>query len=214
MTQQAYEWFHCLNEVPGVEWTTPEGTAVDARLAAAQPVADRNSYSPLGVIWIDSRGRPIGDGYMSGRSPAGSALEGRWEIRDPVQVSGKACQALALPGLRSDYHEALSWLAGMPGIDGDLLERTIVADVQLVLADPLAALTSPWSIDLERDYVLSQACGPILRLVQLYLGEGFIVEAAEAEKLLDRLPAEAQPQHEYWTKPAAVAVALEALQAA
>jgi len=206
------EWFRCAGDVPGVDWSTPEGAIPDRRLAEARPIADPGSYSPLGVAWIDGAGEPIADDYRNYMSPAELVLEGRWQIGDPNKAVRMMCQSLALPGRRSDYHEALSWLPSVEGAPGAWVELALRADVQLVLADPPGALISPWAVKAGLDSdVSSQASQPILRLINFYLTEGFLLEAADAERLLDRLSEAARPRHEYWTRPADVASALAGL---
>ena len=219
-----YQWFKALAEVPGVVWMSPPGLVVDRRLSKARPVADERSFSPLGVAWTDGAGRPISDDYRTHMSPAELALEGRWQPSDddneeyglqgdPVEVARIACQALALPGTRSDYHQALSWLSHVEGVPGALVERSLLADIELVLGDPADALISPWSgmTGSDRDLLLAGASDPIIRLINLYLTEGFLVEAAAAEKLLDRLPDAAEARPRYWRRPDEVASALTGL---
>jgi hypothetical protein len=132
----------------------PPDLVVDQRLSEARPVADERSFSPLGIAWTDGARRPIADDYRTYMSPAELALQGRWQAsdpdndeyglqRDPVEVARIACQALALPGTRSDYHQALSWLSHVDGVPGALVERSLLADVELVLGDPADALSLP-----------------------------------------------------------------------
>ena len=220
-----YQWFKALAEVPGVVWTPAPDLVVDPRLSEARPVADERSFSPLGIAWTNGAGRPIADDYRTYMSPAELALQGRWQAdgpdnaeygleRDPVEVARIACQALALPGTRSDYHQALSWLSQGNGVPGALIERALLADVELVLSDPADTLISPWSAMTrsDRDLLLSQASDPILRLINLYLAEGFLVEASAAEQLLERLPDTAKPRQRYWRRPGEVASAIAGLK--
>lgn len=219
-----YQWFKALTEVPGVVWMPPPDLVVDPRLFEARPVADERSFSPLGIAWTDGAGRPLADDYRTYMSPAELALQGRWQAsdpdnaeyglqRDPVEVARIACQALALPGTRSDYHQALSWLSHVEGVPGALVERSLLADVELVLGDPADALISPWSgmTGSDRDLLLAGASDPIIQLINLYLAEGFLVEASAAEKLLERLPDAVKARQRYWRRPDEVASALAGL---
>lgn len=219
-----YQWFKALTEVPGVVWMSPPDLVIDQRLSDSRPVADERSFSPLGIAWKDGAGRPIADDYRTYMSPAELALQDRWHAsqpdddeyglqRDPMEVQRIACTALALPGTRSDYHQALSWLSHVEGVPGALVERSLLADIELVLGDPADALISPWSgmTGSDRDLLLAGAGDPIIRLINLYLTEGFLVEAAAAEKLLDRLPDAAKARPRYWRRPDQVASALTGL---
>jgi hypothetical protein len=185
----------------------------DASSASAHPVSDPNGYSSLGIAWVDHEGLPIGDDYMRDRSPAELVLEGHYDIADASKAILTMCHALALPGTRSDYHGALSWLPNVASVSGSWIEAALWADVQLVLADPFGALVSPRRGDEYPDGALGQASAPILRLMRLYLNEGFLVEAGEVERLLDRLPQEARPRYDYGLAPAQVADGLRALAA-
>ena len=211
MNAQPLEWFRSLSEVPGVPWHDPEGIILDPRFAGAQPVVDPRRSFQTAIAWVDTDGHLIGDEYMPYRSPAELTLERRFEISDPDKAVLTMCQALALPGTRSDYHTALSWLSEVRSVPSAWVERALEVDVRLVLADPVAAVTSRWVDD--SDMALSQASRPILRLMELYVREGFLVEAAEVERLLDRLPDAAHPRYEYGPRPSHIAESLRSLAA-
>jgi hypothetical protein len=218
-------WFKALSEVPGVVWRQPADLFVDPRLSEARPIPDQHGLSPLGVTWVDSAGRPIARDYSSYMSPAEFILQGRWEEsssdqgvyavqRDPDEVARTACQAVALPGTRFDYHQALTFLSNAAEVPGGLVENALQADIALVLSDPADAVISPWSAMTrsDRDLLLSQASDPILKLINLYVAEGFLVDASATEKLLERLPDAARPRQRYWRRPDEVASALAGLR--
>lgn len=214
------EWFRNLAEVPGVEWRAPEAVRVDPRLAGARPVTDAQRTEQLGefvarnpwmsVIWVDVHGQPISDDYVSYQSPAEQALAHRWEIDDPSEAVWTCCQALALPGTRHDYHQALIWLANVSGVPGEWVEGMLRADIQLVLADPWAAVVSPWASEDPTPY-LSAASRPFLDLMHLYRREGFLLDAASVEALLERLPEAARPEYDYGPRPAQIAASLKSI---
>jgi hypothetical protein len=219
------EWFRALTEVPGVVWTQPAGAAVDPRLSGARPIPAEQGFSPLGLTWVDNAGRPIADDYGSYMSPAELVLQERWQEndsdqgvrvrqRDPDEVARTACQAVALPGTRFDYHQALRWLSNAEGIPGTLVEQALKSDIELVLSDPAEAVVSPWSLmtRTDSDHLLSEASDPILRLMNLYVAEGFLVEASATEELLERLPDAARPRQRYWRRPGEIASALAGLR--
>jgi hypothetical protein len=121
-------------------------------------------------------------------------LEGRYEqARDAEVVTRTVATALALPGTRHDYHTALEWLAGTEGIDPGWIERALLADVQLIAGNALAALNSPrWG---DREGSLAAAGYPIWRLTALYLSEGFLADALRIEAMLDTLPEDARSDY-------------------
>ena len=211
MSERTFTWFSSLAEVLEVNWSNPEGVVPDPRLAAAHPVSDPDSYSPIGIAWVGNDGRPIGDGYVRDRSPAELLLDGRYEIEDSNKAILTMCHALALPGTRSDYHQALSWLPNVASVPGAWIESVLRADVQLVLSDPVGTLTSPRRGDGHADRELKRASAPVLRLMRLYLNEGFLREAAEVERLLERLPEEARSPYDYAPGPSQVADGLSEL---
>jgi hypothetical protein len=223
--RKSLQWFRALTEVPGVVWTQPAGVAVDLRLSDARPIPDEHGFSPLGVTWVDNAETPIADDYRSYMSPAELVLQGRWQEndpdrdvhgvqRDPTEVVHTACQAVALPGTRFDYHQALRWLSNAEGVLGSLVEQALKADIELVLSDPADAVVSPWSLmtGTDSDLLLSQASDPILRLMSLYVAEGFLIEASATEELLERLPDAARPRQQYWRRPGEIASALAGLR--
>ena len=206
MNTHTVEWFRTLGGVPGVDWRSPEWLALDSRLMEARPVEARAGHPELGIVWVDVDGRRIADyGFQS---PAALALEGQYALRDPNEAIRLMCHALAVPGTRSDYHQALIWLARMTGVPGAWRERGLRADVQLVLSDPIGAVSSRWAGGVTDADVLPQASDPILLLMNLYLDEGFLVEAAEVAQLLDRLPGAPEDRPEFWLRPFQIATAL------
>lgn len=192
----SYEWFRSLADVPGVDWTTPPGDAEapDPRLASARPVPDPESYSRSGIAWVSADGMALADRFSSDQSPAELVLERRYEqARDADIVTRSVATALALPGTRYDYHAALEWLAGTEGVDPEWIERSLLADVNLVAGNPRAALSSPrWG---DREGSLAAAGYPVWRLMELYLREGFLADALRVEGMLDALPEEARSDH-------------------
>lgn len=192
----SYEWFPSLADVPGVDWTTPPGGAetLDARLTSARPVPDPESYSRSGIAWVDADGTVLADDFSRDQSPAELMLEGRYEqARDAEVVTRTVATALALPGTRHDYHTALEWLAGTEGIDPGWIERALLADVQLIAGNALAALNSPrWG---DREGSLAAAGYPSWRLTALYLSEGFLADALRIEVMLDTLPEDARSDY-------------------
>jgi hypothetical protein len=206
-------WFQSLDEVPGVDWRVPVDVIANPLFVGARVIPDPRD-SPLGV-WVDRAGRPMRDGYESYLSPAELVLADRRGMRNPEKAFQTMCTALAVPGRPSDYHTALRWFADLAGAPGDWVELALQVDVQLVLADPEGALLSPWSVlaGTKFDKVWHQASKPILRLIGLYLSEGFLIEAAQAEMLLDRLPEAAQPGSGHWRRRAEIASTLSELMA-
>jgi hypothetical protein len=214
------EWFRNLAEVPGVQWRASDAVQVDPRLAGARLVTDAQHAEQIGelvarnpwrsVTWLDAQGQPLSDDYLSYQSPAERALAHRWEIDDPIRAVGTCCQALALPGTRHDYHQALIWLASVNGVPSDWLEGALQADIQLVLADPRTAVVSPWASEEIPD--LSAASRPFLHLMHLYRREGFLLDAASIEALLERLPDAARPKYDYGPRPAQITASLKSIR--
>ena len=219
---KSLEWFTALTDVPGVVWREPDGVVVDSRLSDARPVPDERGYSPLGVAWVDSAGKPIADDYRTYMSPSELLLQPLWEAldsegdtvyavrrRDPDEAMRTALHALAVPGTRFDYHQALTSLSNVEGANGALVEFALQADVQLVVGDPSAAVVSPLTDRSDSKWALLQASEPVLRLVSLYVAEGFLIDAAAAERLLDELPEASRPRQVYWKRPDDIASALQ-----
>lgn len=224
--KESFEWFRALTEVPGVVWAQSSDVVADRRLSEARPIPDQRSFSPLGVTWVDSVGTPIADDYRTHMSPSELLLQPLWEEqeseggtvytvsrREPDEAARTALHALAVPGTRFDYHRALESLSNLEGVTGALVELALQADVQLVVGNPSAAVVSPLTDRSDRKWALLQASEPVLRLVRLYLAEGFLVDAAAAERLLDELPEASRPRQAYWKHPDDVASALERVDA-
>ena len=120
----------------------PGGSDARAAVRRCSPRADQRGQTGTGIVWVDVDGQPLSEGYFGDYSPAALALENRWEI-DADKVVWAACQALALPGLRCDYHNALSWLADRAETPRAWVEVALWADIQLILGNPVKALVPP-----------------------------------------------------------------------
>lgn len=161
------------------------------------------------VAWIALDGTPIAEEQWGFESPAQVVLNRLDDWGEhPAPVLETVVAALALPGTRYDYHSAFGRLAGAAGMDPDWVERALLADVQLVLSDPRSAVTSPWSASIDSSH---SASVPFGRLIQLYVREGFLVDALRVEAVLETLPEKFR--EDYLVRlPARVCDALRALQ--
>jgi hypothetical protein len=209
-----YEWFSKLADIPGVAWEPPpELTASpEQHLRSARPVRDPDGYSSIGVAWVADDGTLIGGGYSRDKSAAEIALDARY--RDDVEadehvIVDAAAAALVLPGTRHDYHSALGSLADAETLEPEWIERALIADLQLILGNPAAALISPrWQYT---GSLQSMAYSSIRRLMALYVNEGFLVDAERVEATIDALPGEPHPSYDHG-RASRVIEALEALR--
>ena len=178
-----------------MEWTNPPGVAEtpDPRFTSARPVGDPESYSKIGIAWVDADGTVLADDFLRDRSPAELALEHRYEQpRDVDVLTRTVVGALELPETR-DHHTALQWLAGTEGIDPGLIRARVVGRRAARNCQPPNCLSLPrWT---DREGSLDGAGYPVWRLVELYMNEGFLADALRAEAMLDALPEEARSDY-------------------
>jgi hypothetical protein len=208
-----YKWFSNVADVPGVTWEPPPELAAspEPRLASARPVHDPDGYSALEVAWVADDGTLIGGEYSRDRSPAEVVLDARYESDGTVDeglAMRAAVMALALPGTRYDYHSALEALANAERSEPDWIERALIADMQLIVGNPAAALVSPRWGNIPN---LQSSAHSIRRLMALYVSEGFLVDAERVEATIDALPGEAHPSYDYG-RVSGVSEALDALR--
>lgn len=208
------EWFRSFGEVPGIDWAAPFEVKIDERLANARPVAlDPHEIYDGGPTyrWVDRKGEPIGEPYAFD-SPAGLIRRRSYEERPERQLE-LSVVALAHPGMRYDYAEALAdgeRVIQFEGLDRcDVLEGLLQAHVSLMLAGPGEALARPL-----RGYEppLDRASDPFMALISLYQREGFLREAIGVERLLEVLPADARPRYMPEPRPSEIAEALRRLR--
>lgn len=209
------EWYASLADVPGVDWSPPFPVAVDERLARARPVptpSDERYAGGPSHRWVDERGQPIAEPYALDDSPA-ALLVSRLYDETPERQLERALIALAHPGGRHDYAQALSRAEHTIRFEGvlrfDVLETVLRGHVSLVLAAPAAALAPPWAT---YETPLERAAEPVVALMSLYQGEGFLREAMAVERLLDLLPEDARPRYVPEPRPRELADALRRLQ--
>lgn len=141
------------------------------------------------------------------QTPAGAALELFWRAETPEAAQAVLDTGLAAVGSRHDYHRILAKARDHARLPRAVIEQVCHLDIALVLGDPVAAVTAPYGGPPRHD----AACASFLRLLYLYMAEGFLVEAAAVERHLDQLPRELQPRYDWGERPTALIAVLKEL---
>jgi hypothetical protein len=181
----AVEFFERLGAVPDVSWRA-RGQP-DSRFAGARPVPRTPAYEGGSQVrWLDVHGRPLAEEWDWRDSPVRLLTERFYELAPRAQLE-LALAALEVPGTRADYNEALGYAEQASRLqdppDFEVLEELLWAHANLVLGDPAACVDRYGNLDRVGD--------PVIALSRLYLLEGFLLEAAAVEMLLEQLPEEA-----------------------
>lgn len=209
------EWFRSFAEIPGIEWVSPVDVAIDPNLGAAHPVAvdpdDTWEGGPT-FRWVDGAGQPVGGPYGYRDSPVAVVTEGLYD-EPPARQLKLSLTSLAYPGTRYDYAQALSAAERAVQSEGvarfDVLDVVLQGHIGLMLAGPREALAAPWS---DYEIPMERASDPFIALMTLYQREGFLLEAAGIERLLETLPADAQSRYVPEPRPSEVLAGLRALR--
>lgn len=159
------------------------------------------NWEPDGVPAAPQRVEPVFDW----QTPAKLALMELWQAGPDGVTQAAVDGALCAPGSRNDYHSILAVARGTAALSSAAKERMCRLDISLVLGDPEAAASGLGQS--RRDDV----SGAFLDLLRLYVAEGFLVEAADVERQLDRLPREFQPRYDWGERPTALLAALHDL---
>ncbi len=203
----AVESFERLGAVPDVSWLAR--AQPDPRFVGARPVpriAEKASEGVPQIRWLDMHGSPLAEEWVWRDSPVQLLIERFYELAPRAQLE-LALAALEVPGRRADYNEALGYAERAAQLqdppDFELLEELLWAHANLVLGDPAACV--------DRYGQLDRAGEPLIALSRLYQREGFLLEAAAVEMLLEQLPQEARPRYLGDPLPASLLEALREL---
>lgn len=172
------QWFPRFADVPGIHYSTPAGLNVSKlRGRGARPEIHRYPGLPPSLWWGDTSRSPAGEHLLEDASKAPTA-----------RVLRNLSEALELPGELSDYHFAIQGVVTLlwsrraeePGAFAEL-ERLCWLDLQLVQAWSEAVTYE--DRDGQRQFFAVTAFRVLL---DLYLTEGALNEAARVLELADR----------------------------
>lgn len=167
---QEFVWYSSLSEVPGIEWRSPEGIEVEPPLSNARPVFRVDGLTK--VSWVFEDGSLLPDAGYS--SPAKFSSNKEFNGESLEDLAHEVAVALSLPGTKPDYFEAITKALG---------------EFWRLKPDPLTSVTQVHLALLAVDLFESGLSGgffdgevPYRALFQIYLSEGFLLEAGKARR--------------------------------
>lgn len=175
-------WFPRLADVPGVHYSTPPGLDVSKlRQRNVRPTVNRWPDMPPSLSW------PLPNGTTS-QAPAGAHRPDDSRKATTTRLLRTLAETLELPGEPADYHFAIQdivsllWSRRAEGPQAFVeLERLCWLDLQLIQACPDAV--SYEHRDGGSRFVSIMA---FRTLLDLYLTEGALSDAAQVLELADR----------------------------
>ncbi len=187
----AYEWFPSFDAIPGVDWrplipldrARLRGTDATPHVEEIQLLDERTFER---VKWLTRDGREVSE--ESG-SPAAVHLRTVYseDDRAPRTIAERISQALALPGIRSEYHFGIMQACEMLGSarrrdprSFGWIEQLCLADIRLIeQGAQLVFSESHWTDSEQGGYPIAPSFG---RLSSQYQHEGYLAAAVEIEK--------------------------------
>lgn len=212
-------WFRSLEEVEGVHWERPLDLQMDQSLTAATPRFERFREDPpeYRVRWVGGDGRCLPDDFNSYESPASHASSNLFDLTRTDAIAKLVSQVLALPGTQHDYYsgltEAIGALQRMDASDElrfTTMEHLAFLAIDLLDLDLEGSITPTYLPGIEHTFeeLLPSASQPYSTLIDLYVAEGFLREAAEIQGQLDSMPSGTRPRWFVETDPAGTLEAL------
>lgn len=211
-------WFPSVSAVPGIRWQPSLDVDVGPPLSTAQPVVEEfDGDEPVAFVqWRDEHGNRLPDDFGFG-SPAESAGRGMYEASSSREVLRIVSTALSLPGMKHDYFRVID--SGISGLwhqeDEDPARVRMQEDLALLgitlLKTGLEETVVPPFAYHETESYLASAASPYRTLIQLYLKEGFLREAAAVYADLQGLPEETKARAYVESDPSDLLTALEEL---